>query len=93
MTKAYRAWVVSADNERVFKRDITTKNNNELPEVHVRIKVKYSSPNYKDALLAASNKGVRVNYPHIPGIDEAGRAEESSSSSVCVGEGVFVTGN
>jgi len=54
--------------------------------------VKYSSLNYKDALSATGNKGVTRNYPHTPGIDEAGVVVECADQQVTPGDEVIVTG-
>lgn len=57
----------------------------------IRVKVHYSSLNYKDALSASGNKGVTRNYPHTPGIDAAGVVEETNSKLYEVGDKVIVT--
>ncbi len=62
-----------------------------LKENEIRVKVDYSSLNYKDALSASGNKGVTRHYPHTPGIDAVGVVEESTSSIFTIGEKVIVT--
>lgn len=62
-----------------------------LEQDELRVKVKYSSLNFKDALSSVGNKGVTRNYPHTPGIDAVGTIEESNSSKFSVGEEVIVT--
>lgn len=57
----------------------------------IRVKVHYSSLNYKDALSASGNKGVTRNYPHTPGIDAVGVVEESTTDAFKSGEKVIVT--
>ena len=63
-----------------------------LEENQVRIKVKYSSLNYKDVLSATGNKGITRNYPHVPGIDAAGVVSETNTDRFQVGDEVIVTG-
>ena len=75
-----------------FKREIIEKEINDLPEADLRINVKYSSLNYKDALSAAGNKGVTREYPHTPGIDAAGIVVEDKSGTYKKGDKVIVTG-
>lgn len=62
-----------------------------LPDQHVRIKVHYSSINYKDALACQANGGVIRQYPMTPGIDLAGEIIESNSSAWPVGKQVIAT--
>lgn len=67
----------------------------EVPEIgtdEILIKVNYSSLNYKDALSSAGNPGVSRNFPHITGIDLAGKVSKSNSSKFNVGDSVVVTG-
>jgi len=89
---AFRAMVVTEGEEKIFTREITEKQLNDLPEGDVIIKVEYSSLNYKDALSATGNKGVSRYYPHTPGIDAAGTVVESSDSNFTPGEEVLITG-
>lgn len=63
-----------------------------LPPGSVRIRVAYSSVNYKDALAARGHRGVVKQLPHIPGIDAAGIVDQSTSERFQVGDQVLVTG-
>lgn len=62
-----------------------------LQNDELRVKVHYSSLNYKDALSASGNRGVTRKYPHTPGIDAVGVVEQSTSAAFKVGESVIVT--
>ncbi len=62
-----------------------------LEKGELRIKVQFSSLNYKDALSASGNKGVTRNYPHTPGIDVVGTVTSSESSKFKVNDNVIVT--
>ena len=67
-----------------------------LDELHkndVLIRVKWSSLNYKDALIARGHKGITREYPHTPGVDAAGIVEESNTNEFSVGDKVLVTGH
>jgi acrylyl-CoA reductase (NADPH) len=65
----------------------------ELPPGEVRIRVRYSSLNYKDAMAATGHPGIAKKYPHVPGIDVAGIVETSESPSFQPGDEVFSTGH
>ena len=86
----FKAFVVEEKNG-TFVRGIKTKLLRDLPDGELRIKVHYSSLNYKDALSATGNKGVTRNYPHTPGIDAVGVIEQSSGDMLKVGDKVIVT--
>lgn len=75
---------VSARVEQITRDD--------LPAGEVLIEVAYSSLNYKDALATRGHPGVVQSFPHVPGIDCAGRVVESSSPDWKVGQEVLVTG-
>ena len=64
----------------------------QLPTQDVRVKVEYSTLNYKDA-LAITGRGLIVrNWPMVPGIDLAGVVEESRDPAWQPGDRVVVTG-
>lgn len=64
-----------------------------LPEGEVTVAVDHSTLNYKDGLcLSPSGGGLVRNYPHVPGIDFAGRVETSSNPRYRPGDAVVLTG-
>ncbi|MHA8053632.1 YhdH/YhfP family quinone oxidoreductase [Aquirufa sp. OSTEICH-129A] len=63
-----------------------------LSKDKVLIQVAYSSLNYKDALSANGHKGITRDFPHIPGIDAAGKVVLDPSHTFEVGQEVIVTG-
>ena len=75
-----------------FQGNVVEENLANLPSGDVLIQVEYSSLNYKDALSATGNPGVTKKYPHIPGIDAAGKVVRSDVSQFKVGDSVLVTG-
>ena len=75
----FKAMVVEETEDKKYKRKITDRSIDDLPEGEILVKVGYSSLNYKDALSASGNKGVTRKYPHTPGIDAAGVVAESVS--------------
>jgi acrylyl-CoA reductase (NADPH) len=90
--KTFRAMVVTEAADGAFKREITEKSIDDLPDGEVLIEVNYSSLNYKDALSATGNKGVTRKYPHTPGVDAAGVVKETVSDRFQPGEEVIITG-
>ena len=88
----YKAFEVREEIEKNFVGAIVEKSALELAEGSVSIEVHYSSVNYKDALSASGSKAVTREYPHVPGIDAAGKVLASTDSNFAVGDEVVVTG-
>jgi len=63
-----------------------------LPPGDVRVRVEWSSLNYKDGLAITGSPGVVRAFPMVPGIDLAGVVEESTAEGFAVGDAVLVTG-
>ena len=63
-----------------------------LPPGDVTVAVEYSSINYKDGLVVTGAGGLVKRYPHVPGIDFAGKVLESSHASWHKGDAVVLTG-
>lgn len=61
-----------------------------LPSGYVRVRVTYSSINYKDALACTGHPGVARRLPLVPGIDAVGVVIESTTARFRVGEAVMV---
>lgn len=91
MKETIRAYVVSQEGEQV-QAAVTTIPIEQLPAGEVTVAVEYSSLNYKDGLAATGQGGVARYYPHVPGIDAAGRVVESQSPEFAVGDRVVITG-
>lgn len=88
----FRAFRVREDEDGIFRRSIEEIEQPQLKKGEIRIKVEWSSVNYKDALSAHGNRGVTRDYPHTPGIDAAGEVTESEFAEIPVGSQVIVTG-
>ena len=62
-------------------------------DADIEIEVHYSSLNYKDGLIVTENRGGLVrSFPHIPGIDLAGRVLSSTHNDFPIGTEVIRTG-
>ncbi len=88
----FKALRTTEIEEKKFTTELVTRSIDDLPAGDVLVQVHYSSINYKDALSLAGNKGVTRQYPHTPGIDVAGIVQESTDSSLNIGDEVIVTG-
>lgn len=64
----------------------------ELPEGNVLVRVGFSTLNYKDGLAITGRAPVIRKFPMIPGIDLAGRVEESDDPAWKPGDRVVVNG-
>ncbi len=63
-----------------------------LPEGDVKVRVAYSSLNFKDGLAITGKSPVVRSFPMVPGIDLAGTVEESSHAEFKVGDQVVLNG-
>jgi acrylyl-CoA reductase (NADPH) len=63
-----------------------------LPEGDVRVRVDYSSLNYKDALAITGQAPVVRSFPMVPGIDLAGVVELSRNANFRPGDRVLLNG-
>ena len=91
MNNKFSALVVREHDGR-FSMAVEEVPATKLPKNDVLIKVSYSAVNYKDALSASGNKGVTKVFPHVPGIDAAGRVISSAVDQFSPGDRVLVTG-
>ena len=72
--------------------DLKRLENDALPDGDVTVAVRYSTLNYKDALILNGRGGLVKTYPHVPGIDFAGVVETSASPDFKPGDEVILTG-
>ena len=63
-----------------------------LPPGNVTVAVEYSGINYKDGLVITGAGGLVKRYPHVPGIDFAGRVLASRDPAYQPGDKVVLTG-
>tara|TARA_Y100000588_G_scaffold115086_1_gene126203 strand:- start:6024 stop:7019 length:996 start_codon:yes stop_codon:yes gene_type:complete len=91
MTGSYQALLLSKEAETV-RGELKTQTLPDLDKDDVRVKISWSSVNYKDGLATLPNGGVVRDYPRVPGIDLAGQVAASNDSRFKEGETVLVTG-
>lgn len=87
----FRALVLDNESGAVTPtvRDV---DESELPAGNVRVRVAYSSLNYKDGMVIRGLGKLVRSYPHVPGIDLAGTVELSDDARFSVGDRVVCTG-
>ena len=91
--KNFKALLLSRAESAPISADIVELTADALPqEGDVLVEVAYSGLNYKDGLVLAGKGGLVRNYPHIGGIDLAGRVVESADSNFKAGDEVVLTG-
>ena len=63
-----------------------------LPDGEVIVDVEYSTLNYKDGLILKGLGRLVRKYPHVPGVDFAGRVSVSTTPEYKPGDAVLLTG-
>lgn len=85
-----RSLVVFKDDSGKPRRELRIGELAPLADNRVRVQVKYSSLNYKDALCSTGHPGVARNLPLVPGIDAAGSVVQSNCADVATGSEVMI---
>ena len=87
----FKAILVNKDDQG-YRAELAQVDESSLPEGDVRVKVLYSTLNYKDGLAITGKGPVVRSFPMVPGIDFAGEVLESSSPDFKVGDMVLLKG-
>jgi len=87
----FRALVLHEADGRVSAK-IERLSETALPDGEVIVDVEYSTLNYKDGLILKGLGRLVRKYPHVPGVDFAGRVSVSTSPEYKPGEAVILTG-
>jgi acrylyl-CoA reductase (NADPH) len=88
----FRAIVVEKDADGRTQAGVREIDLDDLPAGEVTVAVEYSTLNYKDGLCLGPGAGLVRKYPHVPGVDFAGRVETSSDPRYRPGDPVVLTG-
>lgn len=91
--RTFRCHLVQKSSDGSVFHELTRRPISELPDGNVRVRVHYSSLNYKDAMATTGHPGIVKTFPHIPGIDAAGTVEFSDDPRFRVGDPVIATGH
>jgi acrylyl-CoA reductase (NADPH) len=89
---AFNAIVVEKDADGRTGAGLRRIGLEDLPGGEVTVAVDYSTVNYKDGLCLGPGAGLVRRYPHVPGVDLAGRVEASSDPRYRPGDPVVLTG-
>lgn len=87
-----RALLVEKDDDGLTHAAVREVDEARLPEGDVTVAVEYSTLNYKDGLCIGPGGGLVKTYPHVPGVDFAGRVLTSGDPRFHPGEAVVLTG-
>jgi acrylyl-CoA reductase (NADPH) len=89
----FRALVMEKSGDGPAVGALRDQDDSALPAGEVTVAVEYSTLNYKDGLcLSGTGGGLVRNWPHVPGIDFAGRVEASDDPRYTPGDAVVLTG-
>jgi len=88
----FRAMLIEKDAEGAISAAVQDVDDARLPAGNVTVAVEYSTLNYKDGLCLGPGGGLVRTYPHVPGIDFAGRVEVSDDPRFAPGDPVVLTG-
>jgi acrylyl-CoA reductase (NADPH) len=87
-----RALITRRDEAGKVASKVEEVEEGRLPEGDVLVAVDWSGLNYKDALCLTGLGNLVKTYPHVAGIDLAGRVIESRSARFHPGQAVILTG-
>ena len=91
MPDQFKALIVNQEGEN-FTREVKTIDKSFLKHGDVTIQVDYSDLNFKDGMILKNGGRLVKEFPHIPGIDFAGKVLESKNSKFKDGDQVILTG-
>lgn len=87
----FKAIVINKD-DKGYRAALEQLEESALPAGDVRVRVHYSTLNYKDGLAITGKGPVVRSFPMVPGIDFAGEVLESTSPEFKVGDAVLLNG-
>ena len=91
MPDQFKALIVNQEGEN-FTREVKSIDKSFLKHGDVTIQVDYSDLNFKDGMILKNGGRLVKEFPHIPGIDFAGKVLESKNSKFKDGDQVILTG-
>ncbi|HET7774308.1 MAG TPA: MDR family oxidoreductase [Burkholderiaceae bacterium] len=89
---SFQGLLLTKDEAGQFAAGIQTLNEDQLPAGEVRVRVAYSTLNYKDGLAITNKSPVVRSWPMVPGIDFAGEVIESTDPRYRAGDAVLLNG-
>ncbi len=91
MSDQFKALIVNQEGEN-FTREVKSIDKSFLKHGDVTVKVDYSDLNFKDGMILKDGGRLVKEFPHIPGIDFAGKVLESENPKFKQGDEVILTG-
>ena len=88
----FRALVTDRDAEGRLVSSVEVLDDARLPEGNVTVDIDWAGLNYKDGLILTGAGNMVRNFPHVAGIDFAGRVSASDDPRYAVGQQVVLTG-
>ena len=91
MSDQFKALIVNQEGEN-FTREVKLIDKSFLKHGDVTVQVDYSDLNFKDGMILKNGGRLVKEFPHIPGIDFAGKVLESENPKFKEGDEVILTG-
>ena len=91
MSDQFKALIVNQEGED-FTREVKSIDKSFLKHGDVTVQVDYSDLNFKDGMILKNGGRLVKEFPHIPGIDFAGKVLESENPKFKEGDEVILTG-
>ena len=91
MSDQFKALIVNQEGEN-FTREVKSIDKSFLKQGDVTVQVDYSDLNFKDGMILKNGGRLVKEFPHIPGIDFAGKVLESENPKFKEGDEVILTG-
>lgn len=88
----FRALLTERAEDGTVSSSVQVLDDPRLPEGDVTVDIEWAGLNYKDGLCLTGQGGLVRTYPHVAGIDFAGRVRESHDFRFRVGDAVVLTG-
>ncbi|MDC3073969.1 oxidoreductase [Candidatus Pelagibacter sp.] len=91
MSEQFKALIVNQEGEN-FTREVKSIDKSFLKHGDVIVQVDYSDLNFKDGMILKNGGRLVKEFPHIPGIDFAGKVLESENPKFKEGDEIILTG-
>ena len=91
MSDQFKALIVNQEGEN-FTREVKSIDKSFLKHGDVTVQVDYSDLNFKDGMILKNGGRLVKEFPHIPGIDFAGKGLERENPKFKEGDEVILTG-
>ena len=87
---SFRALLTEKAEDGSISSSVQTLDDARLPEGDVTVDIEWAGLNYKDGLCLTGQGGLVRTYPHVAGIDFAGKVRDSQDYRYRVGDPVVL---